>query len=165
MTDTENPKELSAKDEQRSAWHIIKNVIPYLWPDGQRAVKARVVFALALLVLSKVVATVLPLLQGAAVDSLSGKATDFILGAVGLTLAYGTARIFESGFQQLRDAVLPLLGKGRCVYSRSKRFGISTACPCAITSPEKPAGSAELLSGGSKGSNFCFGFYCSRSGL
>ena len=158
MTDTENPKELSAKDEQRSAWHIIKNVIPYLWPDGQRAVKARVVFALALLVLSKVVATVLPLLQGAAVDSLSGKATDFILGAVGLTLAYGTARIFESGFQQLRDAVFAPVGQRalrllaletfRHIHSLSMRYHIT----------RKTGGLSRIVERGVKGVEFLLRF-------
>ena len=158
MTDTENPKELSAKDEQRSAWHIIKNVIPYLWPDGQRAVKARVVFALALLVLSKVVATVLPLLQGAAVDSLSGKATDFILGAVGLTLAYGTARIFESGFQQLRDAVFAPVGQRALrllaletfwhIHSLSMRYHIT----------RKTGGLSRIVERGVKGVEFLLRF-------
>lgn len=158
MTDTENPKGLSAKDEQRSAWHIIKNVIPYLWPDGQRAVKARVVFALALLVLSKVVATVLPLLQGAAVDSLSGKATDFILGAVGLTLAYGTARIFESGFQQLRDAVFAPVGQRalrllaletfRHIHSLSMRYHIT----------RKTGGLSRIVERGVKGVEFLLRF-------
>ncbi len=105
MTEAENHKEISAKEEQRSAWKIIKNVTPYLWPDGQKVIKARVVFAFVLLGLAKVVATVLPLLQGAAVDSLSGQASNFILGAIGITLAYGIARITESGFQELRDAV------------------------------------------------------------
>ena len=82
MSDTTTSKDVTAQEERRSAWKIIKNVIPYLWPDSQKAVKARVVLALVLLVVAKIVATVLPLLQGAAVDSLSGITTDFILGAV-----------------------------------------------------------------------------------
>ncbi|MGB0688072.1 MAG: ABCB family ABC transporter ATP-binding protein/permease, partial [Paracoccaceae bacterium] len=123
-----------------------------------RAVKARVVFALVLLVLSKVVATVLPLLQGAAVDSLSGKATDFILGAVGLTLAYGTARIFESGFQQLRDAVFAPVGQRalrllaletfRHIHSLSMRYHIT----------RKTGGLSRIVERGVKGVEFLLRF-------
>ena len=158
MTDATNSKDLSAKEEQRSALKIIKNVIPYLWPDGQRAIKIRVVLALGLLVLSKVVATVLPLLQGAAVDSLSGKASDFILGAVGLTLAYGTARILESGFQQLRDAVFAPVGQRalrllaletfRHIHSLSMRYHIT----------RKTGGLSRIVERGVKGVDFLLRF-------
>ena len=158
MTDATNSKDLSAKEEQRSALKIIKNVIPYLWPDGQRAIKIRVVLALGLLVLSKVIATVLPLLQGAAVDSLSGKASDFILGAVGLTLAYGTARILESGFQQLRDAVFAPVGQRalrllaletfRHIHSLSMRYHIT----------RKTGGLSRIVERGVKGVDFLLRF-------
>ena len=158
MADATNSKDLSAKEEQRSALKIIKNVIPYLWPDGQRTIKIRVVLALGLLVLSKVIATVLPLLQGAAVDSLSGKASDFILGAVGLTLAYGTARILESGFQQLRDAVFAPVGQRalrllaletfRHIHSLSMRYHIT----------RKTGGLSRIVERGVKGVDFLLRF-------
>ncbi len=158
MSDTASSKDVTAKEERRSAWKIIKNVIPYLWPDSQKAVKARVVLALILLVVAKIVATVLPLLQGAAVDSLSGKTTDFILGAVGLTLAYGTARILESGFQQLRDAVFAPVGQRalrllaletfRHIHSLSMRYHIT----------RKTGGLSRIVERGVKGVDFLLRF-------
>jgi ATP-binding cassette subfamily B protein len=57
-------------------------------------------------VLSKLVATGTPFLFKWAVDALSGEGVpDLVLGAVGLTVAYGAARLLGVGFQQLRDAV------------------------------------------------------------
>ena len=47
-----------------------------------------------------------PILQAWAVDDLAeAGVSDFVLGAVGLTIAYGIARIATNGFQQLRDAL------------------------------------------------------------
>ena len=158
MSDTTTSKDVTAQEERRSAWKIIKNVIPYLWPDSQKAVKARVVLALILLVVAKIVATVLPLLQGAAVDSLSGITTDFILGAVGITLAYGIARILESGFQELRDAVFAPVGQRalrllaletfRHIHSLSMRYHIT----------RKTGGLSRIVERGVKGVDFLLRF-------
>ncbi|WP_424942860.1 ABCB family ABC transporter ATP-binding protein/permease [Aliiroseovarius crassostreae] len=88
---------------------IIKRVMPYLWPEGQSWVKHRVVWAMVMLLLSKVVTVATPFLYKQAVDALAGDATSpatfLALGAVGLTLAYGMARLMANGFQQLRDAI------------------------------------------------------------
>ena len=158
MTDTTTARDISAKEERRSAWQIIKNVVPYLWPDNQKAVKARVVFSFTLLVLAKVVATVLPLLQGAVVDSLSGVASDFILGAIGLTLVFGTVRILNSGFQQLRDAVFAPVGQRalrllaletfRHIHNLSMRYHIT----------RKTGGLSRIVERGVKGVDFLLRF-------
>ena len=88
---------------------IIKRVSPYLWPKGQLWVKHRVVWAMVMLLLAKVVTVFTPFLYKEAVDALAGDsaspATWLGLGAVGLTLAYGGARLMSNGFQQLRDAI------------------------------------------------------------
>ena len=158
MTDTTTARDISAKEERRSAWQIIKNVVPYLWPDNQKAVKARVAFSFTLLVLAKVVATVLPLLQGAVVDSLSGVASDFILGAIGLTLVFGTVRILNSGFQQLRDAVFAPVGQRalrllaletfRHIHNLSMRYHIT----------RKTGGLSRIVERGVKGVDFLLRF-------
>jgi ATP-binding cassette subfamily B protein len=54
------------------------------------------------------------MILGAAVDSLSGKDAGysvFVLGAGGLTIAYGVSRVLDSGFQQLRDVVFAKVGQ------------------------------------------------------
>ena len=64
------------------------------------------VLALLALVATKVVAILSPILQAWAVDDLAGSGVpEFALGAIGLTIAYGMARIATNGFQQIRDAL------------------------------------------------------------
>ena len=99
------------KDERRSGWRTIRKVAPYLWPKDEGWVKSRVIWALVMLLASKIVAVVIPILYKYAVDALSGQGVpDLALGAVGLTVAYGVARLMNVGFQQLRDAVFAAVG-------------------------------------------------------
>lgn len=94
------------KEERASGWRTIKRVLPALWPEDEAWVKRRVVIAMIALLLSKFVAVYTPIIYRDAVNALSGEGvSDLMLGAIGLTVAYGMARIFSNGFQQLRDAV------------------------------------------------------------
>ncbi|GFE63930.1 ABCB family ABC transporter ATP-binding protein/permease [Litoreibacter roseus] len=103
------------QDLRESGVRVIKRVAPYLWPEDQPWVKRRVVLALAFLFISKLVAVGTPFLYKAAVDGLSGEATDAAwmlgLGAIGMTVAYGVARAMNVGFQQLRDVVFARVGQ------------------------------------------------------
>ena len=77
-----------------------------MWPVGNFDFRARVVIALLALVGTKFVAILAPILQAWAVDDLAGEGVpEFALGAIGLTVAYGVARILTNGFQQIRDAL------------------------------------------------------------
>ncbi|MEC8295099.1 MAG: ABC transporter ATP-binding protein/permease [Pseudomonadota bacterium] len=101
-------------DEQRSGWRTIRRVSPYLWPADPKLnwVKYRVVFAMLALLLAKVVAVWTPLLYKNAVDALAGEGvSQLAIGAVGMTLAYGGARLMSNGFQQLRDAIFAAVGQ------------------------------------------------------
>ena len=93
---------------------VIARVLPYLWPKGQAWVKWRVIISLVSLVMAKLVAVATPMIMGAAVDNLSGDGEPsqiLMLGAIGLTVAYGLSRILESVFQQLRDIVFAKVGQ------------------------------------------------------
>jgi len=108
---TASPEELE-RAKSRSGWDIIRRVAPYLWPEGRNDIKMRVVIAMVALVLSKAIAAVIPQIFGAAVDTLAEEgASIFVLGAVGLTLAYGMARFMSIAFQNLRDAVFAKVGQ------------------------------------------------------
>ena len=100
--------------DKKAEIRVIARVMPYLWPKGQSWVKWRVVISLASLVTAKLVAVATPMILGTAVDSLSGVDEGsrlLVLGAVGLTTAYGLSRILDSGFQQLRDVVFAKVGQ------------------------------------------------------
>ena len=97
---------------QRSGWRTIRKVTPYLWPDDEPWVKRRVVLAMVMLVLAKLIAVYTPILYKGAVDGLAGEGVPpLALGAVGLTMAYGVARMMTVGFQQLRDALFAPVGQ------------------------------------------------------
>ena len=98
--------------QKGSGSRTIRKVLPYLWPEGQFWVKWRVVVAMILLLLAKLVAFGTPLLLGMSVDALSDSgASDLVLGAVGLTFAYGAVRLLAVVFQQLRDSVFARVGQ------------------------------------------------------
>lgn len=97
---------MGKKSEKQAAWNTTKRVAPFVWPAGDFDLRARVVLAMLALVGSKFIAILAPILQAWAVDDLAeAGVSDFVLGAVGLTIAYGIARIATNGFQQLRDAL------------------------------------------------------------
>ena len=89
-------------------WAILRDMLPYLWPEGQPGLKARVVFALVALVLAKVVTVATPYAFKYATDALTGKADAATIAAtsvVFLVLAYGFGRIMMVVLAQIRDAV------------------------------------------------------------
>ncbi|SMX34450.1 ABCB family ABC transporter ATP-binding protein/permease [Actibacterium lipolyticum] len=114
MRPASSSAEIAALERGR-ALKTIRRVGPYLWPDGQGWVKRRVVLALAMLVLAKVISVAIPFVYKEAVDTLAGEGQSpaWMLGAgaVGITIAYGMARLLNVGFQQLRDAVFAKVGQ------------------------------------------------------
>jgi ATP-binding cassette, subfamily B, heavy metal transporter len=103
-----------APEHDASGWQTIARVAPYLWPPGQTWVKRRVVAALAMLLLAKVVSVTTPWFYKLAVDSLAQDADParlMALGAIGLTVAYGLARVGAVLFGELRDLVFVRVGQ------------------------------------------------------
>jgi len=98
-------KTLAADGDQ---WAILRDMLPYLWPAGHPGLKARVVFAMVALVLSKVVTVATPYAFKHATDALTGQAGAAAVAAtavVFLVLAYGVGRIMMVLLAQIRDAV------------------------------------------------------------
>jgi ATP-binding cassette subfamily B protein len=94
---------------------VIRRMLPYLWPAGEGWAKRRVVLAVAFLIVAKIVSVSTPFFYKAAVDALAGPAPDAAtmlgLGAIGLTVAYGLARLGAVAFGELRDAVFVRVGQ------------------------------------------------------
>ncbi len=89
-------------------WSILRDMLPYLWPAGHPGLKARVVFALVALILSKVITVATPYAFKYATDALTGKADAATTAAtvvVFFVLAYGVGRIMMVVLAQIRDAV------------------------------------------------------------
>ena len=116
------PNHVSEQSEIRAAWRTVKRVSPFMWPVGNFDLRARVVLALLALVATKFVAILSPILQAWAVDDLAGSGVpEFALGAIGLTVAYGMARIATNGFQQIRDALF-----AKVAQSALRRLALET---------------------------------------
>ncbi len=96
---------------KEQAAHVIRKVAPYLWPADKPWVKYRVVLSMLALIIGKVISVMTPFFYKGAVDAMAPDAgandTIFMLtaGAVGLTVAYGVARLLSVGFNQLRDVI------------------------------------------------------------
>lgn len=101
-----------ARAKDRSGWNVIRRVAPYLWPKDQLWVKQRVVLAMLALVASKAIAVYVPQIYKQVVNVLAAEGVSpLMLGAVGLTVAYGVARLMAVAFQNLRDAIFAKVGQ------------------------------------------------------
>ncbi len=101
-------RSFSEKNERSSTAsdiNTIRTVLPYLWPEGENSLRARVLIALLFLVMAKGANVVVPLFYKGAVDALSGTADAIIAVPIALLIAYGLARVLSQGFGELRDAV------------------------------------------------------------
>jgi len=153
------PTDAALSDQRASGWRVIRRVAPYLWPSDKLWVKQRVVLALVMLFVAKIVAVGTPLIYKRAVDALSGAGVpDLALGAIGLTIAYGMARLMTNGFQQLRDVVFAKVGQGALralalqtfehIHRLSMRYHIS----------RKTGGLSRIIERGVKGVDFLLRF-------
>ncbi len=137
--------------------------MPYLWPADQTWVKRRVVIALLALLIAKVVTVANPFFYKAAVDALSGEGqTDAAwtlgFGAVGLTVAYGVARLMNVGFQQLRDAVFARVGQRALRQLALETFTHIHRLSLRYHITRKTGGLSRIIERGVKGVDFLLRF-------
>ncbi|WP_102109258.1 ABCB family ABC transporter ATP-binding protein/permease [Oceaniglobus roseus] len=142
---------------------VIRRVAPYLWPEGLAWVKRRVVLALAMLLISKVVAVGTPFFYKAAVDALSGEgaadaAWTLGAGAVGLTVAYGMARAMNIGFQQLRDVIFASVGQRALRQLALETFTHIHRMSMRYHITRKTGGLSRIIERGVKGVEFLLRF-------
>jgi ATP-binding cassette, subfamily B, heavy metal transporter len=128
----------AAKTTRRGEQRVLTRVAPYLWPRDMPWVKRRVVWALGLLLVSKVIAvgrrssTRPRSMRWRPAEAGTGWLV--AVGAVGLTVAYGMARLMNVGFQQLRDAVFAVVGQRALRMLALETFThIHRLSACAIT--------------------------------
>ncbi len=149
--------------ERRSGWRTMRRVAPYLWPKGQFWVKWRVVAALAALLASIGVGVTVPWLFKMATDALAGQtgndsAAMLGIGAVGLTLAYGVARLMNVGFQQLRDAVFTRVGQRALRQIALQTFTHIHRLSMRYHITRKTGGLSRIIERGVKGVDFLLRF-------
>ena len=151
-----------ATDKPASGWQTILRVLPYLWPEDKPWVKRRVVISLLMLLMAKVVSVSTPFLYKQAVDALAGDAKDaatFLgLAAVGLTVAYGLARLMTVGFQELRDAVFVRVGQRALRQLALETFTHIHRLSLRYHITRKTGGLSRIIERGVKGVDFLLRF-------
>jgi len=141
----------------------MRRVAPYLWPEGQGWVKRRVVAALLFLLAAKLVSVSTPYVYKLAVDSLSNEAgTDpralIGLGAVGLVVAYGLARLGSVVFGELRDAVFVRVGQRAIRRLAIETFTHIHQLSLRYHITRKTGGLSRIIERGVKGVDFLLRF-------
>jgi ATP-binding cassette subfamily B protein len=80
--------------------------LPYLWPEGDWALRRRVLLAVMFLVLAKAATVGIPLVYSRAVDALAPPDTSLaVVVPMTIIFVYGLLRVASAGFGELRDAV------------------------------------------------------------
>ncbi len=148
-------------EKPASGWVTIRRVIPYLWPEGQGWVKRRVVAALVLLMAAKLVGFTTPYLYKLAVDALGAGAAPaevMMLGAIGLTVAYGLARLGSVLGNELRDAVFVRVGQRALRALALETFTHIHRLSLRYHITRKTGGLSRIIERGVKGVDFLLRF-------
>jgi ABC-type transport system involved in Fe-S cluster assembly fused permease/ATPase subunit len=137
--------------------------VPYLWPEDEAWVKRRVVLALAMLVVAKLVrwarrSSTRPPSTALAGESAGSPAWLLAAGAVGVTVAYGVARLANVGFQQLRDAVFARVAQRRARQLALETFQHIHALSMRYHITRRTGGLSRIIERGVKGVEFLLRF-------
>jgi ABC-type transport system involved in Fe-S cluster assembly fused permease/ATPase subunit len=151
-----------ASREGAPAMQTIRRVIPYLWPTDAPWVRRRVVIALMLLICAKIISVSTPFFYKAAVDALAGTTRDgtllLMFGAVGLTIAYGMARLGAVAFGELRDAVFVRVGQRALRKLALETFSHIHRLSMRYHISRKTGGLSRIIERGVKGVDFLLRF-------
>ncbi|GAA3875334.1 ABC transporter ATP-binding protein/permease [Celeribacter arenosi] len=155
-------QKLTTTKGPNDGWAVIRAVVPYFWPKGKPDVKIRVAVALGFLFLAKFITTMTPFLYKAAVDQLAGEGVEagwmLGFGAIGLTVAYGMARLMSNGFQQLRDVLFAPVAQSALRQLALETFNHIHALSMRYHLTRKTGGLSRIIERGVKGVAFLLRF-------
>ncbi|HAK61747.1 MAG TPA: metal ABC transporter permease [Alphaproteobacteria bacterium] len=156
-------------------WKTLQTIIPYLWPAGRKDLRIRVIFAVVLLLASKIVTVYVPFLFKAAVDSLNqwGAANaaagpntairlaanlDILAVPLTLILAYGFARALQQIFAQGRDAVFADVSQNAARQLALITFQHMHALSLRFHLDRRTGGLSRIIDRGTKGIDYLLRF-------
>ena len=96
---------------------MLNDLYPYIWPKGRNDIKSRIIIALIILILAKILTVLVPYTYKWATDAIVGDNTApniipiVLLTPVMLLIAFGVGRILMVAFNQLRDALFVKVGQ------------------------------------------------------
>ena len=152
MSMANTPMTLATREE--SQWETMKGLVPYMWPEGRTDLKLRVVVALALLIVSKIVTALSSYSFKFATDALTvsgNPAAIAISVALSMVLAYGASRIFMVVFAQMRDAIFAKVGQRAVRQLATETFRHLHALSLKFHLERKTGGLSRIMSRGING--------------
>lgn len=156
------PHNPDATGTAASGFQTIVRVAPYLWPKDKPWVRRRVMGALAMLFVAKIVSVTTPFFYKQAVDTLGGQTPDagtvLMLGAVGLTIAYGLARLGAVAFAELRDVIFVRVGQRALRQLALETFTHIHRLSLRYHITRKTGGLSRIIERGVKGVDFLLRF-------
>ncbi|HVF93686.1 MAG TPA: ABC transporter transmembrane domain-containing protein, partial [Sphingomonas sp.] len=106
------PPEYTSSAGEKPLLPTLRRFLPYLWPAGQTGLKVRIVVAMTLVVLSKLVQVYgAPFALQGAVDGMGGGDRSATTLIVLLVLGYAAARFATTLFDNLRNTVFERVGQ------------------------------------------------------
>ena len=102
---------LALTNDAKPDFAVMRRFLPYLWPKNEAGLRARIVFALLLVVVSKLIQLSMAWLYGQAIDRMVPGMEDSVAIAVALVAAYAGARFGGVLFDNLRNVVFERVGQ------------------------------------------------------
>ena len=145
------------QSEGQADFKTLTRFLPYLWPEGQPGLKARVVIALLLVLLAKAVMLVMPFAYKGAIDRMAGArpGSDAVIVIVALVFSYAAARFGAVLFDNLRNAIFERVGQEatralqvavfRHLHALSLRFHLERKTGSLTRTIERGAKSIDLM--------------------
>ncbi|KEO61635.1 ABCB family ABC transporter ATP-binding protein/permease [Thioclava indica] len=151
-----------SRDERARGWRTIRAVLPFLWAHEAPWVKRRVVLAMMALIAAKIISVSTPFVYRAAVNNLSGDGVDpawaLGVGAVGITVAYGVARLMTVAFGELRDAIFVRVAQRALRHLALQTFTHIHRLSMRYHITRKTGGLSRVIERGVKGVEFLLRF-------
>src|SRR5688500_1036723 len=95
----------------KADWSALRRFLPYLWPSGERKLKARVIAAVVLVFIAKGATLTMPFAYKAAIDRMAAGLEPAASIAIALVVAYAAARFGGVLFDNLRNAIFERVGQ------------------------------------------------------
>ncbi len=154
------PPSLDAPEPGRHYNHLktLRTLLPYLWPRGEKEMKARVVIAMIFLFIAKGITVAIPIFYKFAVDALTEKSAALLSIPVGLLVAYGLARIMGQAFGELRDAVFAKVAQRAIRQAGLKTFRHLHRLGLRFHLDRQTGGLTRAVERGTKGIDFLLNF-------
>ncbi len=139
-------------------WRALRGLAPYLWPSKAPRTRARVLLALTLLTGAKLATVYVPLLYRRMIDMLADPARLPLELPLALLVSYGSLRLMQIVFAELRDAVFAKVAQAAIRDVALTTFRHLHALALRFHLDRQTGGLSRAIERGTKGIDFLLSF-------